>query len=73
MPFYINKAQEDGNEIGQPLTSEHFSDATKGTVHKQPTQGNILFSGRRDGLANVIEYQNEIYNIWDKGKAGFYC
>lgn len=46
------------------------------TAHKRPKEGNILFSGGRDGPADVIEYQtcvltqvfhNEIYNIWDKG------
>ena len=55
---------------------EHFSDATMETAHKQPKQGNILFSGKRDGPADIIEYQkcvltqlfqNEIYSIWDKG------
>ena len=76
IPYYIDKAREDGKEIGLPLTLEHISDATMETAHKQPKQGNILFSGGRDGPADVIEYQkcvltqlfqNEIYNIWDKG------
>ena len=76
MPYYTDKAQEDGNEIGLSFTLEHFSDTTMETAHKQPKQGNILFSGGRDGPAYVIEYQkcartqffqNEIYNIWDKG------
>ena len=75
-PYYIDKAREDGKEIGLPLTLEHISDATMETAHKQPKQGNILFSGGRDGPADVLEYQkcvltqlfqNEIYNIWDKG------
>ena len=74
IPYYIDKAREDGKEIGLPLTLEHISDATMETAHKQPKQGNILVSGR-DGPADVIEYQkcvltqlfqNEIYNIWDK-------
>ena len=53
-----------------------MSDATMETAHKQPKQGNILFSGGRDEPADIIEYQkcvltqlfqNEIYSIWDKG------
>ena len=76
VPYYIDKAREDGETIGLPLTLENISDATMETAHKQPKQGNILFSGGRDGPADVIEYQkcvltqlfqNEIYNIWDKG------
>ena len=74
--YYIDKALADGGNIGLPLTLEHFSDATMETAHKRPKEGNILFSGGRDGPADVIEYQtcvltqvyqNEIYNIWDKG------
>ena len=72
VPYYIDKAREDGETIGLPLTLENISDATMETAHKQPKQGNILFSGGRNGPADVIEYltqlfQNEIYNIWDKG------
>lgn len=46
------------------------------TGHKQPKQGNILFSGGWDEPADVIEYQkcvlnqifqNEIYYIWHRG------
>jgi hypothetical protein len=46
------------------------------TAHKTPKERNIILSGGRDGLVDVIEYQtfvltqvyqNEIYNIWDKG------
>ncbi len=75
-PFYIEKALADGKEVGLPVTLEHISDATMETAHKRPKKGNILFSGGRDGPADVIEYQtcvlsqlyqNEIYNIWDKG------
>ena len=74
--YYIDKALADGRNIGLPLTLEHFSDATTETAHKRPKEENILFSGGRDGPADVIEYQtfvltqvyqNEIYNIWDKG------
>ena len=74
--YYIDKALADGRNIGLPHTLEHFSDATMETAHKRPKEGNILFSGGRDGPADVIEYQtcvltqvyqNEIYNIWDKG------
>ena len=66
----------DGRNIGLQLTLEHFFDATMETAHKRPKEENILFSGGRDGPADVIEYQtcvltqiyqNEIYNIWDKG------
>lgn len=75
-PFYIEKALEDGRNIGLPVTLEHISDATMETAHKRPKEGNFLFSGGRDGPADVIEYQtcvltqlfqNEIYKIWDKG------
>lgn len=75
-PFYIDKALEDGSKIGLPVTLEHISDATMETAHKRPKEGNFLFSGGRDGPADVIEYQkcvltqvfqNEIYHIWDKG------
>ena len=76
VPYYIDKAREDGKTIGLPLTLGNISDATMETAHKQPKQGNILFSGGRDGPVDVVEYQkcvltqlfqNEIYNIWDKG------
>lgn len=75
-PFYMDKALADGCKIGLPITLEHISDATMETAHKRPKEGNFLFSGGRDGQADVIEYQkcvltqlfqNEIYNIWDKG------
>ena len=68
----IDRARKDGKEIGLPLTLENISVATMDTAHKQPKQGNILFSGGRDGPADVIEhqkcvltqlFQNEIYNI----------
>ena len=54
IPYYIDKAREDGD---LPVTLEHISDATMETAHKQPKQRNILFSGRRDGPADGIEYQ----------------
>ena len=66
----------DGRNICLPLTLEPFSDATMETAHKRPKEGNILFSGGRDGPADVIEcqtcvltqvYRSEIYNISDKG------
>ena len=56
-----------------PWSTSHV---TMETAHKRPKEGNILFSGGRDGPADVIEYQtciltqvyqNEIHNIWDKG------
>ena len=51
--YYIDKALADGRNIGLPLTLEHFSDATMETAHKRPKEGNILFSGGRDGPAHA--------------------
>ena len=75
-PFYIEKALADGKEVGLPVTLQHISDATMETAQKRPKEGNVLFSGGRDGPADIIEYQtcvlsqlyqNEIYSIWDRG------
>jgi hypothetical protein len=44
-PFYIEKALEDGRNIGLPVTLEHISDATMETAHKRPKEGKFLFSG----------------------------
>ena len=76
VPFYIDKALADGKAVGLPITLEHISDATMETAHKNPKEGNIIFSGGRHGPADVTEYQkcvltqvfqNEVYRIWDRG------
>ena len=60
MPFYIEKAVEDGRLVGLPLSMKNFSDGLMETVHKRAKRGNFVYSGGRGGAIGRKEYQEQV-------------
>ena len=60
VPFYIERATLDGQQVGLDLTLRHFSDGLMETAHKRPKEGNYLF--RRQGGINTADYQTQANN-----------
>lgn len=60
MPYYINKAAEDGKLIGVPISIRNFSDGLMETIHKRAKQGNFVYSGGRGGAIGRQEYQKQV-------------
>ena len=60
VPYYIEKAQQDGATIGLPLTISNFSDGLMEAIHKRAKCGNFLFSGGTKGPISSSAYQQQL-------------
>ena len=57
---YIDQARIDGKDAGIPVTLSNFSDSIMETKHKDGKQGNLIYSGGRNGNNGRIEYQRQV-------------
>lgn len=58
--YYIQKAKEDGQLVGLPLTIRNYSDGLMETIHKRAKNCNILFSGGKKGPITAHAYQKQV-------------
>ena len=57
--YYLQKAKEDGELVGLPLTLRNFSDGLMESIHKRAKSGNMLFSGGKKGPMLCMSMRSE--------------
>lgn len=58
--YYIDKAIQDAQLVGLPITLKHITDSIMETKHKECKSGNFIYSGGKSGETGKVEYQQRV-------------